>query len=119
MKQIERVFIIALILTPLIVLVQHHVSAQAPTNGGQGFPANGVLTPIVGDVGIGSDNGVLTGYSADGTKFPLKPSGGGTGIIVGSQITYTKTETCQPTKGSIPLGYTNTCAGTMTITAIH
>jgi hypothetical protein len=115
MRQIERVFIIALILTPLIVLVQHHVSAQAPTNGGQGFPANGVLTPIVGDVGIGSDNGVLTGYSADGTKFSLKPSGGGTGIIVGTQITYT--QVCQKGTGSVPAGYKNTC--TMTITAIH
>ena len=89
--------------------------AQAPTNGGQGFPANGVLTPIAGDVGIGSDSGVLTGYDSAGNKFPLKPSSGSSGVVVGTQITYT--QVCQKGKGNIPAGYTNTC--TLTITAIH
>ena len=115
------IVIALLLLTAFLMVVVpatrwDQASAQAPTNGGQGFPANGVLTPIAGDVGIGSDSGVLTGYDSVGNKFSLKPSGGsGTGIVVGTQITYT--QVCQKGKGNIPAGYTNTC--TLTVTAIH
>ena len=41
------------------------------------------------------------------------------GVVVGSKISYIKTETCAPSKGTIQAGYTNTCTGTLTITAIQ
>src|ERR1039458_6306103 len=97
------------------------VSAQGPTYGTVGASP---IAPTVADCPLSSPFGFA--FCAVGTATYASYSGGAyqplvgsqtPGIAVGSQITYTKTETCQPTKGSIPLGYTNTCAGTMTITA--
>ena len=122
----KRIIVFTAIILQVFILGsigKHSVSAQGPTYGTVGASP---IAPTVADCPLSSPFGFA--FCAVGTTVYASYSGGAyqplvgsqtPGIAVGSKISYTKTETCQKGTGSVPVGYTNTCSGTMTITAFE
>lgn len=96
---------------------------------GQGwmYTSNGsAYASWVGPKGDKGDPGSPGNPGAQGPAGPTGATGAqgpqgipGVGFANGTVITYTKTETCQGSNGTIKSGYTNTCTGTLTVTGIQ
>lgn len=91
----------------------HIYSLPVPgPQGPQGVPGPTGATGPQGPDGFSGATGPAGPQGAPGPQGPP-------GLIVGSTITYKKTETCGGSTGTIKSGYTNSCSGTLTITSIQ
>lgn len=114
--------------------------ASAQQNFGFMLQPNGQCSPPPAQfASVCNDSGkFLVFYLPDGTRLtvpdnlaqgPMGPQGPqglqglqgmpGTGLVVGSKITYSKTETCGGSQGTIKSGYTNQCTGTLTVVSVQ
>lgn len=91
--------------------------APLPASGPPGLNATITLGSVTSGVSAGITN---TGTPQNAVlNFVLPQGPPGTGFSKGTILTYTKTETCGGSTGTIKSGYTNTCTGTLTITSIQ